>query len=73
MDGECISFNNHKTIVNINHPFIYEAFVIKNNNVFFDSSYLSLSLVLNCALYGIVSLNKLMACIPQEELFYTQK
>ena len=76
MNGECISFNNHKTIVNINHPIIYQAFVIKNNNVFFDSNYLSLSLVLNCAyLYGIVtvSLNKLMACIPEEELFYTQK
>ena len=60
-------------IENINHPIIYQAFVIKNNNVFCDSNYLSLSLVLNCALYGIVSLNKLMACIPQEELFYTQK
>ena len=71
-NGEGISYNNHKTIVNINHPIIYQAFVIKNN-VFFNSSYLSLSLVLNCALYGIVSLNKLMACIPQEELFYTQK
>ena len=56
VNGECISFNNHKTIVNIKHPIIYQAFVIKNNNVFFDSSYLSLSLVLNCAyLYGIVT------------------